>query len=70
MGYGIYPTPWFHISHSAWLDGKVMEDGEVRKTSKFIGKSRVLCDPDHPVKIIYKNGNIRLMFFFAKVQQS
>ena len=42
---------------------KVMEDGEVRKTSKFIGKSKVLCDPDHPVKIIYKNGNIRLMFF-------
>ena len=43
-----------------------MEDGEVRKISKFIGKSRVLCDPDHSVKIIYKNGNIRLMFFLQK----
>ena len=26
---------------------KVMEDWKARTTSKFIGKSRVLCDPDH-----------------------
>ena len=44
----------------------ILEDGQTKKISKFVGKSKILCDPDHPAKFIYKNGNIRLIFFLQK----
>ena len=45
---------------------KFMENGKQRVVSKFVGRSRLLCDPEYPVKIIYKNGNIRLTIFIQK----
>ena len=45
---------------------KIMENGQPKTISKFVGKSKIVCDPDHIVKFSYQNGNIRLFFYLQK----
>ena len=45
---------------------KITENGQTRVISKFVGRSRIVCDPEHPFKMAYKNGNIRILFYLQK----
>ena len=42
---------------------KITENGQTRVISKFVGRSRIVCDPEHHFKMAYKNGNIRILFY-------
>ena len=45
---------------------KLTKNGQTRTVSKFVGKSRIVCDPDHPMEMAYKNGNIRVLFYLQR----
>ena len=45
---------------------KIMENGQLKTISKFVGRSKIVCDPDHIMRFIYQNGNIRLLFYLQK----
>ena len=45
---------------------KLTENGQTRTVSMFVGKSRIVCDPDHPMEMAYKNGNIRVLFYLQR----
>ena len=41
---------------------KIMENGQLKTISKFVGKSKIVCDPDHIMKFIYQNGTLDSFF--------
>ena len=38
-----------------------------KKYQSLFQNQEFFCDPDHPVKFIYKNRNMTLLFFFTKL---